>query len=115
MSNKKENENKRVPLLTRTYVDSYTYNLYSMENGAITSLGDLTVTKKLKESDLNKIAKEKGVKKVIAEITGTSEHLLGITVEDFLKIAKPVKDGKLVDSDKGFKKTEPVETVDIEE
>lgn len=111
MSNKKEKESKRVPLLTRTYVDSYTYNLYSMENGAITPLGELTVAEKLKESDLNKIAKEKGVKKVIAEVTGTSERLLGITVEDFLKIAKPVKDGKLVDPDK----TESVETVESEE
>lgn len=110
MSNKK-NENKRVPLLTRTYVDSYTYNLYSMENGAITSLGEVTVAEKLKESDFNKIAKEKGVKKVIGEVTSTSERLLGITVEEFLKIARPVEDGKLVDTAKGDGKTEPVETV----
>lgn len=97
MSNKKEKESKRVPLLTRTCVDSYTYNLYSMENGAISSLGKLIVAEKLKQSDLNKIAKEKGVKKVVAEITETKERLLGITVEQFLEIAKPVKDGKLIE------------------
>lgn len=106
MSNKKENESKRVPLLTRTYVESYTYNLYSMENGAITPLGELTVAEKLRESDLNKIAKEKGVKKVIAEITSTSECLLGITLEDFLKIAKPVKDGRLVEAVKTVEREE---------
>ena len=115
MSNKKEKENKRVPLLTRTYVDSYNYNLYSMEHGALTPIGELTVAEKLKESDLKKIAKEKGAKKVIAELAGTSERLLGITLEDFLKIAKPVKDGKLVDTDKGVEKTEPVENVEIED
>lgn len=97
MSNKKEKESKRVPLLTRTCVDSYTYNLYSMENGAISSLGKMIVAEKLKQSDLNKIAKEKGVKKVVAEITETKERLLGITVEQFLEIAKPVKDGKLIE------------------
>ena len=97
MSNKKEKESKRVPLLTRTCVDSYTYNLYSMENGAISSLGKMIVAEKLKQSDLNRIAKEKGVKKVVAEITETKERLLGITVEQFLEIAKPVKDGKLIE------------------
>ena len=97
MSNKKEV--KRVPLLTRTCVDSYTYSLYAMENGSISSLGEMTVAEKLKQSDLNKIAKEKGVKKVVAEITETKERLLGITVEQFLEIAKPVKDGKLIESE----------------
>ena len=99
MSNKKETENKRVPLITRTCVDSYTYNLYSMENGAITSIGQTEVPEKLKQSDLNKIAKEQGVKKVIAEITETKERLLGITVEQFLELAKPVKDGKLFNTE----------------
>lgn len=97
MSNKEKTE-KRVPLLTRTVTDSYTYNLYSLEDGAITALGTVTVPEKLKESDLKKIAKEHDVKKVIAEVASTSERLLGITVEEFLKIAKPVVDGKLVDA-----------------
>lgn len=97
MSNKEKTE-KRVPLLTRTVIDSYTYNLYSLEDGTITALGEVTVPEKLKESDLKKIAKEHDVKKVIAEVTSTSVRLLGITVEEFLKIAKPVVDGKLVDA-----------------
>lgn len=95
MSNKEKTE-KRVPLLTRTVVDSYTYNIYSLEDGAIISLGEVTVPEKLKESDLKKIAKEHDVKKVIAEVTSTSERLLGITLEEFIKIAKPVENGKLV-------------------
>lgn len=95
MSNKEKTE-KRVPLLTRTVTDSYTYNLYSLEDGTITALGEITVPEKLKESDLKKIAKEHDVKKVIAEVTSTSERLLGITVDEFLKIAKPVENGKLV-------------------
>lgn len=97
MSNKEKTE-KRVPLLTRTVTDSYTYNLYSLEDGTITALGEVTVPEKLKESDLKKIAKEHDVKKVIAEVTSTSKHLLGITVDEFLKIAKPVENGKLVDA-----------------
>lgn len=97
MSNKEKTE-KRVPLLTRTVTDSYTYNLYSLEDGTITALGEVTVPEKLKESDIKKIAKEHDVKKVIAEVTSTSERLLGITVDEFLKIAKPVENGKLVDA-----------------
>lgn len=96
--NNKEKKEKRVPLLTRTVIDGYTYNLYSLEDGAITALGEVTVPEKLKESDLKKIAKEHDVKKVIAEVTSTSERLLGITVEEFLKIAKHVENGKLVDA-----------------
>lgn len=97
--NNKEKKEKRVPLLTRTVIDSYTYNLYSLEDGAITALGEVTVPEKLKESDLKKIAKKHDVKKVIAEVTSTSERLLGITVDEFLKIAKQVENGKLVDAE----------------
>lgn len=97
--NNKEKKEKRVPLLTRTVIDSYTYNLYSLEDGTITALGEVTVPEKLKESDLKKIAKKHDVKKVIAEVTSTSERLLGITVDEFLKIAKQVENGKLVDAE----------------
>lgn len=92
---KTENKEKRVPLITRTHVTAYHYALYAMNGGKLDPIGEETRTEKYKQSELNKLAKEHGCKQVVAEVIGEESELLGMTVEDFLAYAKPVKDGKL--------------------
>lgn len=94
---KREETEKRVPLITRTHITSYRYRLYKMDGGQLEALEDVSRETKFKQSELNKLAKENGVKQVIAELIGTEETLVGMTLEEFLKQAKPVVNGKLED------------------
>lgn len=85
----------RVPLITRTVVTNYHYKFYKLVDGKIEFIKEEDREKKIKDSELNEMSKEFGCT-VIKELSAVDEKYLGITVEQFMKIAKPVKDGKLV-------------------
>lgn len=97
---KEEKKAKRVPLITRTRIVSLTYKFYAMEDGKLNPLAgeeELQLTEKPSTAFLNKKAKEHGVKAVVAELVGEETVLVGMTVDDFYSMAKPVIEGKLVD------------------
>nr|DAN94246.1 MAG TPA: hypothetical protein [Caudoviricetes sp.] len=85
----------RVPLITRTVVTNYHYKFYKLVDGKIEFIKEEDRAEKIKDSELSEMSKEFGCT-VIKELSAVDEKYLGITVEQFMKIAKPVKDGKLV-------------------
>lgn len=91
----KKSTEPRVPLITRTVVTNYHYKFYKLVDGKIEFIKEEDRAEKIKESELNEMSKELGCT-VIKELSAVDEKYLGITVEQFMKIAKPVKDGKLV-------------------
>lgn len=91
---KKKSTEPRVPLITRTVVTNYHYKFYKLVDGKIELIKEENRAEKIKESELNEMSKEFGCT-VIKELSSVDEEYLGITVEDFMKIAKPVKNGKL--------------------
>lgn len=92
----KKSTEPRVSLITRTVATNYHYKFYKLVDGVTELIGEEDRGEKIKQSELNAMTKEKGVT-VIAELTGVDAKYLGITVEQFMKIAKPVENGKLVD------------------
>lgn len=92
----KKSTEPRVALITRTVTTNYHYKFFTFDNGVTELIGEDDRKVKVKQSELSAMSKEHG-KTVIAVIASSEEQYLGITVEQFMQIAKPVKNGKLVD------------------
>ena len=92
----KKSTEPRVPLITRTVTTNYHYRFFTFENGETKLIVEEDRKEKVKQSELNAMSKEHG-KTVIAVIASSDEQYLGITLEQFIEIAKPVENGKLVD------------------
>lgn len=91
----KKSTEPRVALITRTVTTNYHYKFYKLVDGVTELIGEEDRKEKVKQSELNAMTKKYGAT-VIGEIVSVDERYLGITVEQFMEIAKPVENGKLV-------------------
>jgi len=71
-------------MVTRTVIESKTYQIYSMEGTTLTPLGTETTKGKLSERDLEK---KYDVKKVVIDCIEEKKATYGVPVEDFMEIA----------------------------
>lgn len=81
----KKKKEKREPIITRTFTIEYHYNIYSLVDGETCLLvKDLVLDHKIRNSELNGIAKEKSVSNAVAELVSQVDELRAMKVNDFM-------------------------------
>lgn len=97
MARKKEKKEKKEALVTRTFTIEYVYDIYSLVQGKTELVSsNFRLDHKIRNSELNAIAKEREVSNVVAELTSQVDELRAMTVNDFKKysyVVKPDEEG----------------------
>lgn len=82
----KKKKEKKEPIITRTFTIEYHYDIYSLVKGeTLLLVKDFTIDHKIRNSELNSIAKEKGVSNTVAELVSQVDELRAMKVSDFMK------------------------------
>lgn len=86
-----EKQNNEKKTITRTFVESLTYEAYNFEKGKAEKKGDFKIDHEPTNKEQKEIKEKFGITNLVLELVSKEEITLEMPISQFKELAKPVK------------------------